>query len=364
MASLANVLVRVSGITDARAALTSLWSEIDAEKGRDVTILGNENLDRLVSCTQTDVHAFLAWFIPTVSAQGARKVDRTTERVNALRLIQDFNSNPTPRAFTAVDPHKFAFQLALRVREPRLINQGEVNLCGPNSLLIQFAKRSPMQYALLALDLYQKGKGYLDKLEIEPELKIRGGIAGDLPEADYVVLGSLRNSGAILYDPGLVRGIGLLTKPGVLCRWLTEAGYTNVQDHTFFDLPFYAMPIALVTKGSVHGSRDASFREGEDNLRLAAQKLGGGHQVVMNAEADLSGELIGNDVTPRSGGGRSNAMETHWTWIRKLTLSPSGATPRKITLIKFYTWGQSYTRANIDMDDFLTRYAGFVSYKD
>src|SRR5262249_22693218 len=158
-------------------------------------------------------------------------------------IIRAFNLNPVPRAFTAINPHKFAFQLALRVREPRLINQGQVNLCGPNSLLIQFAKDHPLAYAQLALDLFQKGKGSLAGLEIEAAHKIQAHYADHLPEADYVVLGSLRNSGAILSDWGPVRNIGLLTKPGVLCKWLIEAGYTNVQDHTFFDVPVYAQPI-------------------------------------------------------------------------------------------------------------------------
>jgi hypothetical protein len=360
MPSVADVLAAVTGIGDPKAALDQLWISVGAPKGAD------KNRDRKVTCTQNDVDAFLTWFIATVTSDGARKatMDKTNDRANALGLIKAFNLNPTPRAFTAVDPHKFAFQLALRVREPRLINQQKTNLCGPNAMVIQFDKRSPMQYTLLALDLYQKGKGYLDKLEIEPDLEIRAGICQDLPEADYVVLGSLRNSGAILYEDGMVRNIGLLTKPGVLCKWLAEAGYTDVQDHTFFDLPFYAKPIDLITKGSVHGPRDPGFQEGEANLRLLEQKLANGYQVVMNAEAQLSQDLVDNDLTARDGGGRSNAMATHWTWINKITLTGTGVTPPKIPLIKFYTWGDSYTRANLNMDDFLTRYAGFVSYKD
>ena len=355
MPSVADVLQDVNGIANPQKALDQLWVSVKADQTRWI------KKDRKVTCTQHDVDAFLTWFIGVVAAQ--KLGDRTNERVEGLRMIQAFNNNPTPRAFTAVDPHKFAFQLALRVREPRLINQGETNLCGPNSMLIQFDKRSPLAYTLLALDLYTKGKGYLDKLVIEPDLDIRAGVVDDVPEADYVVLGSLRNSGAIFYDPGLVRGIGLLTKPGVLCKWLLEAGYTDVQDHTYFDLPFYAQPISLMTSGSLNGKRDASFREGEANLRLAAQKIHGGNQVVMNAEAKLSEELILNNVTARQGGGRSNAMETHWTWVDKLRLSPHGTNPGTID-IKFYTWGGSFRRGNIDMDDFLTRYAGFVSYRD
>jgi hypothetical protein len=47
----------------------------------------------------------------------------------------------------------FAFQLALCVREPSLLNQAKVGISGENSLMIFLAKKTPSQFAEHAIDL-------------------------------------------------------------------------------------------------------------------------------------------------------------------------------------------------------------------
>lgn len=342
--------------------LNELWRFLGVRK----------NPSNLVATLDTDctgdlpaVSDFVTWFRNVVQNQKAGS--KTDDRARAFDVLEhDILGNQSPAAFPKIDRVKFAFQLALRIREPKLIDQTNTNLCGPNALVIQLARERPSQYATLAAQLFLKGKGFIDKLEIEPDSTIRYGYDEDaLGECDYVVLGSVRNSAAILLGDNIVRTIGLLTKPGVLCDWLRRAGYNHVEDHTFFDVPLYARPIAGMTSGETYGPRPSGFsvpsnrQEKVANLRLMADKLRLQHKVIMNAEAALSEGLVKNNLTNSGLTGPSNAMETHWTFVKMMTLSNT-----HVTAIKLYTWGGSFNRQNIPIDDFTSRYAGFVSYMD
>jgi hypothetical protein len=322
-------------------------------------------VDKQVNADQNSVRDFINWMIAKIGTETAKA--RSRDRIDALEIIKDFNATLGPKAFPKVDRFKFAFQVALRIREPKFINQDGMNLCGPNSLLIQYAKDTPVGFALLARSLYETGKGYLDKLEIEPGPEIRGGYSEDIAEADYVLMGSLRNSAAVLLGDGIIRNIALLTKPGMLCEWLTKAGYSDVEDHTYFAVPFYVQPINLITQSSLHGPRPAHLLQGENSLALLQQKLAARHYVVMNAEADLSNLLL---CSPRtltdqrftpSTPGPSSAMSTHWTWVKSLQIQ--GASHPKTVDIKFYTWGKSCSINGAPLDEFINRYVGFVSYR-
>jgi hypothetical protein len=342
--------------------INELWRVLDVRKNPGVLV---EAQDTSYTGDGPAVSGFVRWFRTVVQNQKAGP--KTDDRGRAFDVLeQDILGNQRPGAFTKIDRFKFAFQLALRIREPKLIDQTNTNLCGPNALVIQMARDRPSQYATLAAQLFLNGRGFLDKLEIEPNILILHGVDEDaLGECDYVVLGSIRNSAAILLGDNIVRTIGLLTKPGVLCDWLRRAGYKNVEDHTFFDVPLYAQPIAGLTSGETHGPRPTGFtvpsnrKEKRANLRLMATKLAMQHKVIMNAETALSDGLVKNTLTNSGLTGRSDAMVTHWTFVKTMILSNT-----HVSEIKLYTWGGSFKRQNIPIDDFVSRYAGFVSYQD
>src|SRR5262245_56742300 len=312
------------------------------------------------------VSEFVAWFRNVVANE--KNTPKTDDRGRAFDVLeQDILGNHNRPAFPEIDRYKFAFQLALRIREPKLINQTNTNLCGPNSLVIQMARDRPSQYARLAADLFLRGSGTIDALRVEPDSAIRHGFnESALDECDYVVLGSVRNSLPILFGDGVIRTIGLLTKPGVLCDWLRRAGYERVEDHTFFDVPWYVRPVDWMTSGKIHGRRPTGFtvptneQAKVDKLKLMAAKLNLQHKVIMNAEGTLSKNMVDrNNVTnSHLGAGLSNALTTHWTYVKKLELSDT-----HVTRIKLYSWGGSIEKTNIPIDNFVSRYAGFVSYR-
>ncbi len=59
------------------------------------------------------------------------KEDKTLspDRVQALRKVLVYNEAPGKSRFADIDPHVFAFQLALRIREPSLMDQKESGEC-------------------------------------------------------------------------------------------------------------------------------------------------------------------------------------------------------------------------------------------
>jgi hypothetical protein len=81
-------------------------------------------------------------------------------RQRAWKLIKVFIANPpNPPQFANVDVLKFAFQLALRVREPQLISQGNLGICGANAVVVYHARKDPHDYAKLGMDLMTTGQG-------------------------------------------------------------------------------------------------------------------------------------------------------------------------------------------------------------
>lgn len=81
------------------------------------------------------------------------------ERGAALSKVLVYNERPGRPCFAGIDPHVFAFQLALRIREPSLINQRHLGVCGENAMMIAFAKRTPSAFGEYAISLMSLGSG-------------------------------------------------------------------------------------------------------------------------------------------------------------------------------------------------------------
>src|SRR5262245_31394723 len=64
---------------------------------------------------------------------GTQRWVKQAARHTALQNIKAYNTAPGQPFFTGIDPHQFAFQLSLRIREPSLINQGQLGMCGANA---------------------------------------------------------------------------------------------------------------------------------------------------------------------------------------------------------------------------------------
>jgi hypothetical protein len=311
---------------------------------------------------QADLLAFLwsleAWLPREVTkAKVAKDATEAAERLKAIKKIEEFVMDKRKQSmFPKIDKNIFAFQLAVRVRNPRKIDQKNVTLCGPAALVYDVAKRNPVAYVDFAISLFSTGAGSFGATVVQPSEKIRQGYRSDLlPEADYVVLASVRDADAIVMSSDLLRGILTLTKPGALCEFLLRAGYRDVEDHTFLNLSLSLKVLNAVTAFRLNASNRDAVDRGEGNLRRAAYELNTLRRfVVMLADIDVARAATRADPKKLVPAKTLDAGNTHWTAVRRLQI-----TGNKVE-VKLITSTGSY-RYEFDKDVLLSRYAGYVS---
>jgi hypothetical protein len=310
--------------------------------------------------TQVDLLAFLwslqAWLPEeTTKTGGAKDATQVAERLKAIKEIEAFVTDHTKQSvFANVSKNVFAFQLALRARSPRKIDQGETTLCGPAALVYDVAKRDPVSYVRLAISLVTTGAGQFGSAMVTPSAKIRQGYrVGMPPEADYVVLASVRDTDAIVISSGMMRNILTLTKPGALYQFLRGAGYSDIRDHTFLNLSRPLKFVNAVTPFDLHGPGHHPIGGGLANLIKAAAEVQNRRFVIMLAGIEVSVAVTGKKpLTARAN--PLPAGNTHWTAVRKLQLNND-----KVD-IKLITSGKGAEHI-LDRDALLSHYAGYMS---
>jgi|SRR5579863_9307425 len=291
-------------------------------------------------------------------------------RQRAWKLIKAFIANPpNPPQFANVDVLKFAFQLALRVREPQLIAQGNLGICGANAVVVYHARQDPHDYAQLGINLMTTGQGKFGQKKLEPNPNVKAGFnTVQLAEADYVILTAVRGSATLVEKvlrtqgkKARALGIGAGLAPGAVTEILRAAGYTHVEDH----------------------SHDFSTTNWNKNLAKAKQRVEEGYLVMFSINAKLAQAMVDDkamelsslDVsgdtwekslaTASSGKGellhplpsRPIVYSNHWVLVRKFVI-----TEKESITIKLYSWGESVKRT-IPYKKFLDYYDGFISAK-
>jgi hypothetical protein len=241
-----------------------------------------------------------------------------------------------PTAFSNTDKVGFGWQLALRVREPKLIYQGQTGLCGTSAAVVQLARDYPVLYADLAINLFRYGRGRYGNIVIEPSFKIRTSRNTErLAACDYVVLRSFRGSMA---GVAALFGRGGGATSYMLTRQLRWAGYTEVEDHM---APNQARRRVLLDR--------------------MAEKLASGHSVIVFTVAQLWLDLSDN-IPPVHSGKMGWVFGNHCMYVSKLSVLSRGSNTERVE-IKYYTWGMS-RRSIVDMDIFLSYFERFISYRD
>ncbi|HVU46901.1 MAG TPA: hypothetical protein VHD85_12280 [Terracidiphilus sp.] len=339
-AYLTAVMQAVNSSGDHRAALF-VAQEVDPPNNQQLTtFLGI--LDTIIA-TETKK-----------SGLGAKETAQVDARRDAIGLILNFvHTGPVTGAFSHIDRNIFCFQLALRVRRPKIIDQDQTTLCGPVALVVDVAKRDPVKYVRMALDLFETGRAYWGTKELAPGIIVRQGYNRLTPKADYIVLASIRDAWAIILESDTIRNIFTLTKPGALCQFLEDAGYTEVMDRTFFNMTTPLKILDAITPHPLHGQNHQPGDRGIKSLRLAEQEMSIGRSVVLNAAGTLSHIIGGDPAVPAPG--PIDPAATHWTLLRKLTFI--GTTHVAVRLI---TWGGARQRT-IPLNVFLSYYCGYVS---
>jgi hypothetical protein len=282
----------------------------------------------------------------------------SSDRGNALSKILVYNERPGTPCFAGIDPHVFAFQLALRVREPSLIDQKKLGVCGEAALMIAFAKSNPADFADYALSLMSLGSGRYYELIVQPQNRTAWkSYGGKIAEVDFVVIGSLLEVDffGTLNDGSDFEGV---------CDRLSKAGFRNVHNaelaedfdenprkflQTLRDAAQAVSAGKLVMIG-VHYGAIKFLREKKISRALEVGHDQPAPSVVRRSGQDLEGNH-GFDATKLPA---KRARGNHWIAISRLDIEGDRVT------IKLYSW-QDTMQGTFLLKTFLSCYSGYVS---
>ncbi len=148
-----------------------------------------------------------------------------------------------------IDATKVFERLADLIKNPTKVNQDGLNLCGPAAFLRIWLERDPLAVAKFACKLYDTGKSNINDYKVEPDddsllgedyEAIKQANGGTLaPEADWMILGSIRDSENLYFDyeGKPEEDVSAATTPGEVKEFLEATKlYSTVKDEANFYL--------------------------------------------------------------------------------------------------------------------------------
>ncbi|MFN8487264.1 MAG: hypothetical protein U0350_06700 [Caldilineaceae bacterium] len=164
-----------------------------------------------------------------------------SSRENAKTVLDSFRAGDTSSPWQSLDRIDIANRLEEIIDNPRFINQGSLNLCGPAAFICMWNGRDPVGFVTYATQLYDYGEAYIGNLLIRPGTELMSQDYNEMlqrmsyptPAADWMVLGALRNTTNVFWQ-GTWEGdpeqkLAGLTRPGELAGWLEATGiYSQV----------------------------------------------------------------------------------------------------------------------------------------
>jgi len=276
----------------------------------------------------------------------------------ALQSIANFRAASGPGVWKHLHRQRVADELAVRVNDPTKIYQGQAGLCGPSAFLEDLITDDPVHYVRMAYELFELGFTHMirgpvpkaggkflkpdEALRTHPIPVDRTGTGPDIPEADWLVLSSIRQA----YD---------FWGWEHFYKYNPDEGGTAPDDIAkFFKDTGYAQVINSTSKGHWHNQRSAVG---------ASDYVSQGYRVVLIINADLLVPLTtysGKDELNHAVGlispiiGIPTMVEcTFFTWGTTVRV-PQPPAPKSPPLNKF---------GNMTIDTFLKYFFGFIAAK-
>jgi len=109
---------------------------------------------------------------------------------DAIAAVKTFRSSSANSPWTSLDRGQVADRLETILRDPRQINQGSLNLCGPAAFFNIVAGRHPVAVANCAASLFDTGAGIIGGLHLAPK--------NELVSADYPAMAAKMQTAAWL----------------------------------------------------------------------------------------------------------------------------------------------------------------------
>jgi len=166
-----------------------------------------------------------AGMMPGQPVQLTALCDRYSAAGAALEAFRDKNA---PGVWAHLQRADVAETLRARLADPALIDQADAGLCGPMSVLVELARRDPLQYVSAAAELFDEGRystpgGKVIVAEAElREVVPPSGMAA----VDWLLGGSFRDDENIWEDVDRgtteFNGLETLTTPWEMAEWTRQ----------------------------------------------------------------------------------------------------------------------------------------------
>ena len=251
----------------------------------------------------------------------------------AAGMACDFLERSGPSRFKSLDRDDVGVGMLMRIANPGLLNQDEASLCGPAAMLFGVAADNPVMYARFAIDLYEKGKASLYRLEIKPGKDVRDyQPPASMDQVDWMTMASIRDSENAFFDYDVAaKEFAGITLPGELAHWFRRAGYADVREETNL--------VANKGTGTIDG---------------ANKLFGQGYRVCL---------FIGINMLSEKVQSKGSWTAEHWVVLRSLIDRSNG----KVALTVF-TWGEGeyqipHGSKDLSVGDFLDNFYGYVAGK-
>lgn len=339
-------------------------------------------------CTLRDLDGFLAAAIRCCDGGHA------AQKRQALTILSGITGlHGVPRGFRMLDIYQVVYELTLRVLDPKRIDQGAFGLCGPAALATLLAKTEPVTYIQLAVELLTTGRSHVRGFSLTPGEEIQRYRPSGTPQADWLVLASLRSSDQALTSNTVTGEYGGTTFFDMM-GWLKQAGFGVVvgafAPHlTGFKRTLSSLPIISgidrwlscdfhpQRPSFLQGISLEFFSKQNGNLFLADRFLRNHWKVFLMVSEKYT--QTSGDVDPIASklslyqdlnlpARQLETMRTnlitqyignatnHWVLAKALEL-PGNGTVR----ITRYSWGGKSTTAPIPVELFYTIYSGFIA---
>jgi hypothetical protein len=278
-----------------------------------------------------------------VSDERATDTRCVSSKDDAKAVVDGFRSSTAASPWGSLDRSEVADRLADLIDNPRLTQQGDLNLCGPASFMCIWNARDPVAFAKYATKLFDTGKGAIGRMTVSPSSDLMNQDYADMktrmtnvvsPQADWMVLGALRNSTDVFWqgtfsgDPQ--QGLSAMTRPEEVASWLQAAGiYAKVSNEANW----------ATIKGIPHASGLVQA-EGTDIVFL------------INANMLKAAEGLTKD-----GSWIANQFPNHFVVLVNEVVPSADETTIQLS---FWTWGDTMLNLKVPGKDFVDNYYGAI----
>jgi hypothetical protein len=306
---------------------------------------------------------------------------------DAVAIVETFRSSTAASPWTSLDRGQVADRLETILRDPRQMNQGSLNLCGPAAFFNIVTGRHPVAVAQCATSLFDTGSGDLGGLHLAPTSDLvganyagmavkmqaagNGAASAVAAQADWMLLGALRNTTNVFWQPSFAgdpaQMLAAMTRPEELASWLTSTGiFASVVDGGKW-----------ASNPGIPNAMNLPTAQGSDNALLINTNLLAVAQVATTTTiaAGQAPTLVPANIDSQDNAFINAMFPNHWVTLLSEVVSTPYTDPNggKYVILSVWTWGQSHSAPDasgaalpslwVAQADFLSNYYGAVTTK-